>query len=185
MSGTGAGDWMASAAQAVETVANHRRIHLVGLSMGGLISILLAKSTAAATITTINSPVIVHDLRLYLAPLMHRRRPRVIWPDRPPPRLDDEVSSYWLTYPGFPTRTGGDLVRLSWLAIGAATRLRRPALVIQTRTDEAVFPVSGAILARALGPRCRLVWLTRSIHNSLLDSERDVIHRAVLARVSS
>ncbi len=183
LAGTGADDWIATARAAIDEVADHRRVHLVGLSMGGLISIILAQYANAATVTTIDSPVIVRDKRFYLTPIAHRFQPMVVWPESDPPDLDDEVRPYWITYPRFPTRCAAELVSITRRAVVAAWHLDRPSLVIQSRTDESVDPVSATILERLLGRRCRLVWLQNSMHNALLDRERDVIARAVLDRV--
>lgn len=184
MATTGADDWTRSVRLAARGVSDHRRVHLVGLSMGGLLSIIVARDVAASSVTTINSPILVRNKRLYLAPLAHRFLPEVKWPDEPPPPLDPEVAPYWLTYDGYRTESAAELVTVLRRAYRAARRLRRPALVIQSRVDESVDPRSAEILARALGPTCELVWLDRSVHNSLLDGERDLIHRAVLRRIT-
>ena len=89
-----------------------------------------------------------------------------------------------LTYQGgAPTTAVADLMSISRRAVRAARTLRRPSLVIQSKTDPVVHPSSGIILHRVLGEESWLVWLERSIHNSLLDRERHVIHDAVLARI--
>jgi carboxylesterase len=180
---TGADDWIASAREAVEEVADHRRIHLAGLSMGGLISILLAQPVAATTVTTINAPVIVRNKKLYLTPVAHHFRPRVEWPESDDPDLDPEVEPYWMPYRGFPTRAASELYSIMRRAAIAAWHLDRPSLVIQSKIDEAVDPRSADILRRLLGRRCRLMWLENSRHNALLDRERDAVARAVLERI--
>lgn len=182
MGDTGADDWKDSLRVAARSVADHRRVHLVGISMGGLLSIHLAAELRAASLTVINSPVRFRSRQAYLAPFLHRLRPVVLW-EASEPDLDAEVRPLWLTYPGFPTHTMRDLVSLALSAPRQARTLGIPALVIQSRTDESVHPVSGEILARSL--RCRIVWLEDSLHMSLLDRERHIIHDAVLARVAS
>ncbi len=185
LAGTRWEDWRRSVVQAAQAVAGHRRIHLVGLSMGGLLSIIAAPRVAAATITTINSPVLVRDKRLYLARLAQRFAPPVFWPDRSPPDLDEEVADLFQTLPGHHVSSAAELTSVMALAYRTARRLRRPCTVIQSRADESVDPRSAVLLARALGPRCDVVWLEHSIHNSLLDREREVIHAAVLRTITS
>ncbi len=180
---TTADDWIESARSAAESVADHRRVHLAGLSMGGLISLVLAKPIGAATVTTINSPILVRGKQLYLARLLARFKPRVEWPDEGPPDLDDEMVPYWITYTGFPTQSAAHLVSIMRRAAVAARRLDIPSLVIQSKTDESVDPRSARILAWLLGEECDTVWLERSIHNALLDRERDRIARAVLEHI--
>jgi carboxylesterase len=184
MATTGADDWIASARRAVAAVADHRQIHLGGLSMGGLIALILAGPAGAASVTTINSPVIVRDKRLYLAPLARYLVDRVAWEETDPPDLDEEVKPYWIPSPGFPTAAAVGLLSIGGRAVLAARRLELPSLVIQSKTDETVDPRSARILARALGDKCRMLWLERSIHVAVLDRERDRIAAALLHRIT-
>lgn len=183
MDRTGAEDWIASATAAYEEAAgDHPLVHLGGLSMGGLISIILAARLPVASVTTIDSPIVVRDPRSYVAPLFARWMPEIRWEEQELD-LDPEVEAYWLTYPGFPTRRLGDLNRIMARAIVAARRVDAPALVIQSKADETVAPVSARLLANVFAGDTRLVWLERSMHNALLDRERDVISAAVLSHV--
>lgn len=183
MATTTARDWLESARQAVAAVSDHDRVHLAGLSMGGLIALVLAESVSAATVTTINSPMIVRDKKLYFTPLAQRRRQKVEWADEGPPDIDEEMRQYWLTYTGFYTKTTAGLLALMGRGASAARKLDIPSLVIQSLTDETVEPVSAKILHRLLGQKSRLVWLEDSLHVALLDRERDEITAAVLALV--
>lgn len=179
-------DWIASVRQAVAAVrADHDAVHLVGLSLGGLLSLLVAEEGGVASVSTINSPIRFHNARTYVAPFLQRVTPMVSWPEAPPPPLAEEAKPLWLTYSGFPTKGLAELVAVSRLALAAAERLTIPSLTVQSRADATVKPVSAELLADALGPGNRLVWLERSIHNALLDGERDLIHHAVLDRVRS
>ena len=180
---TGPADWITSARRATAEVGDHDRIHLAGLSMGGLISILLAGPTGAATVTTINSPIIVRDKRLYVAPLARYCIREVAWFELVAPHLDAEVQQYWMPYPGFTTRGAAGLLLIGRRALRAARRLELPALVIQSRTDETVDPRSARVLARALGKQARLVWLEDSIHVAILDRDRDKIAATMLGHL--
>jgi carboxylesterase len=180
---TGREDWIGSVREAYGSVAGrHDRIHLVGLSMGGLISIIVGGEVGAATITTINSPIVFRDKKIYVAGLAQFLQPEFHWPEEDPPDLDEEVRKYWLTYSGFPTSASVGLLSISRQALKAARSVSCPALVVQSLVDETVDPRSATKLVSALGPRTRLVWLESSLHNALLDRERHVIHQAVLDR---
>lgn len=177
----GADDWERSVVHAAQAVADHRRVHLVGLSMGGLLCILVARRVAAASIATVNSPVLVRDKRLYLAGLARRWRPLTVWEgEEQDATLDESLVELAVADPGFHTASAAQLAVVIRRAYLTARRIRRPALVVQSRTDRTVSPVSGPLLARALGPPARLVWLDDMAHNALLDRRRHVLHDLVL-----
>lgn len=184
MAATRGVDWIRSAEEALEAaVPDHDSVHMVGLSMGGLISILIGAEGRAATISTINAPITFRDKRIHLTPFLHRLRPMVHWPEEEPPDLEPDVADLWLTYRSHPTRAAADLLAISRRAHRVAATVTSPTLVIQSLADQTVDPRSGRQLAEAFGGDCRLVWLEHSIHNSLLDDERDLIHRALLQRI--
>lgn len=178
---TGADEWLAAAREAADSVRHHRRVHLVGLSMGGMLAILLARPTAAYSLVTINAPVNTHDRRVAWAslasPFIRETRAVVA----PPP--DPDLSHLWAPYSTHPTAAVAELVRVTRRGWREAGRLRRPALVIQSRTDETVRPISGPLLARRLDGR--LAWLEQSRHNALLDPGRTIVHAAVIDHIEN
>jgi carboxylesterase len=168
-------DWVESARRAAESVADHRLVHLVGLSMGGLIAILLARKTASTGLVTINSPLVVREAKAYLAPLA-----RHVIPSLPAARVavpDPDLAHLWIDQEDRSTAAVDQLLRVIWHAWWEAGRLRRPALVIQSKADEAVRPVSGRLLAHRLA--ARLLWVDTR-HNALLDPQRNLVNRAVV-----
>lgn len=173
-------DWAASAQEAAASVAEHRLVHLVGLSMGGLLAILLAGRVAAASITAINSPVLIRDPKAYLAPIARHLVASV--PAEQDPVPDPDLAHLWTPHQVHSTAAIDGLIRLTWRAWKAAGRLRRPALVIQSRHDEVVRPVSGRLLAHRL--KADLVVIDSS-HNALLDRGRATIHRAIVDHLAA
>lgn len=183
LAATTAGDWVDSVRTEVRALGDHDHVHLVGLSMGGLISLVLAAELDAATVTTINTPMRYRNRMTYLAPLFHPFRPYIAWPEGEDPNLHPEAQRLWMTYDGFPTRQLGEVVRLARRARRAAARVVVPVLVIQSEKDESVDPTSAHIICRSVAGPCRTAWLKSSIHNALLDHERETIHRLVLSHV--
>lgn len=181
LAGIDADDWLASVIDAALTAPGP--VHLAGLSLGGLLAVLAARPVDATTITTINAPVRLQDRRAVLLPLIAKFRPEIDHSDQPLPDVDDEAKPLFFTYRRYPSAAAVELLSLRRRALREARRLRRPATVIQSRADETVHPSSGPRLARALGPRTRLVWLDRSIHNALLGTERERVAQAILDRV--
>lgn len=181
---TGRADWIEDTRDAIREVGDHRRIHLVGLSMGGLLAIVAADAERVATVTTINAPVVFRDRRIRLARLAVPFKPLLRWPREPVPDIDEEVIPFWLHATECPTSAVAELYALSRQAVRSAADVSVPSLVIQSRTDDTAHPKSGPRLRAALGADSRLLWLEHSIHNSLFDRERHVIRDAVIELVS-
>jgi len=178
--GTTRRDWVASAAEpALEIVASGKRLHLVGLSMGGVIAVLLAPVFGAASLTTIDAPQRVRNWRTRFAWLM--RGSTRIEPGTGEVPIQQDMVEYQQQYEGTPVGTVADLMDLVRAARRALPRVECPALVIQSLTDETVKPISGQIIFDHLGSaRKRLLWLEHSRHVATLDSERDVLTAAVI-----
>ena len=173
-------DWVKATLDAIREVGDHRRIHVVGLSMGGLLGVIAATRSPIATLTTINAPTRFRDRRIRFARIARFYQNELRWPEAPPPTLDLEVAAHWIHLDGFPVIAAAELFALSRHALRVAPQVTCPSLVIQSKADDTTHPDSGRKLRRALGPRSRLLWLEHSMHNALFDTERDVIRDAVL-----
>jgi carboxylesterase len=185
MQGTGRRDWLESARQGFELLSEScHRVHLFGFSMGGLLSLTLAARLSPASLTTLNTPIKLHDRRLALARMIQYFQPFHMWEgDEPEP--GGRAAGYKVQYEGFSVRAAvqlRDLIKETRRRLGKVTC---PLLVIQSRVDESVRPVSAEIiLDRTSSFQKELVWLERSRHNSLLDEEREIIHDTVLEHIA-
>lgn len=173
-------DWVRTAAEAAHAAGSeNRRVHVVGLSMGGVIGLLLAPALSLASVTTINAPQIVHS-RLPLVAGLFRHIPLVV-PRRPPAPPPGDGAAYFHQYNDDPVGTVADLFDLVTAARRSLGQVKCPALVIQSKTDETVDPMSAEIIREGLGSsQKRVVWLERSRHAATLDEERETIHREII-----
>ncbi len=185
MVGTGWRDWVRSATEAaLELTADGRPLHLVGLSMGGLISLLLAPVLEAASVTTINAPQVVRNRRARLAGV-YRGSDRID-PGDPPVPVAPAMREYQQQYDARPIGTVAELGDLIAAARRNLESVTCPALVIQSKTDETVQPKSAEIIFDGLGSAEKgLVWLENSRHVATLDDERDVIAGAILEHLEA
>ncbi len=171
-------DWVGSALEAALELSD-RPLHLMGLSMGGVISLLLAPVLGAASVTTINAPQVVHNRKARLA--RFHRGSREIRPRDPSEPTAPEMRQFQQQYDGIPIGTVADLRDLMLTARRNLHRVTCPTLVIQSRRDEAVRPRSAEIIYDGVGATDKgLVWLENSRHVATLDDERDVISAAIL-----
>ncbi len=180
MAETGWRDWMRSATEAaMEATAAGGPLHLVGLSMGGVMSLLLAPVLGAASVTTINAPQLVWDRRMPLAGV-YRGSKRIDHAEPPDP-VQPEMQEYQQQYNGSPVGTVAELHDLMKAARRNLARVTCPALVIHSKADESVKPKSAEIIYDGIGSSDKgLVWLEEARHVALLDAERNVIAEAIL-----
>ena len=175
--------WVSSALEAVMVAKEHHpRVHLVGLSMGGIISLLVAATNDVTSVTTINAPQRLQSRKAWLT-YLYRGSDRIDAGNPSEPPLD-EAAEFWVQYAGSPVGTVPDLLLLMRAARRALPRVTAPATIIQSHADETVHPESASILYAGLGSLDkRIVWLERSRHVALLDSERDLIHHHILDQI--
>jgi carboxylesterase len=185
MADTGWRDWLRSAAEpAMEIQQGGDVLHLAGLSMGGIISLLLATVLHVASVTTINAPLLVRDRRSYLA-WLYRGSRRIEVTD-PPVAAPPEMRKYQQQYNGTPLGTAAELADLIRAAHHSLGRVTCPTLVIQSKTDETVRPKSAEIIYDGLGSTEKgIVWLERSRHVAVIDVERGAIAASILDHLRS
>lgn len=176
-------DWVRSALEALFELGEYERVHVVGLSMGGIIGLLLAATNDVASVTTINSPQRLHSKRAWMARFL--RGSKRVDKAEPSEIPTGEAAEYWVQYEDSPVGTVADLLDLMDAAEHALPRIFAPAVIIQSHADETVHPESADIIYAGLGSiDKRIVWLERSRHVALLDAERDRIHREILAQAT-
>jgi carboxylesterase len=165
-------DWLGAAAEAADDVlASGAKLHVGGLSMGGLLAILLATTFEPVSVTTINTPIRTFEWRIRFSALV-KGSPRVI--DEPEPeRAPGFASGYDWGYRETPVGSVADLYLLMRAARNALPHVSAPTLVIQSHADKTVRPASGSIIYDGVGAAVRrMVWLEDSSHMATLDVER-------------
>jgi carboxylesterase len=153
--------------------------------MGGLLSLNLAVERSVASLTTLNTPIKLHDRRQPIARILQYFQRFHMWEgDEPEP--EGEAARYWVGYEGVPVKGAVQLLDLIRETKRRLPDVTSPLLVIQSKVDESVRPVSAEIIRDGTSSfRKDLVWLERSRHNSLLYDERQIIHDAELDHLRS
>jgi len=184
MLATGWRDWLRAAAGAADELTRlGKRLHLVGLSMGGVISILLAPTFDAATLTTINAPMRIQSKRARIARVARGSKRIVRQQPLPPPA--GAGAAYYHQYVDTPIGKLGDLFDLVRAARRTLDRVECSTLVVQSRVDETVQPESAQIIYDGIAsPDKRLLWLDHSRHVAIIDEERDVIFDAIFGHLA-
>ena len=156
-------------------------VSVVGLSMGGLLSLIISAERDVRACAVLSAAVVQRNRLARLSPALRYVMPRVIrWPESAVNRGADFLHEYDYGYSGLPVRRVADLMRLSRMACGALSSVHCPLLVVQSWRDETVNPVSAEIIMRgAASERKRLVRLERSGHMITLGPEREQVWREV------
>lgn len=145
-------------------------IYVVGLSMGGLLSLKLASEYPVTKLVSMAAPIYINDRRLPLLPVYRLFRNYV-----PKKRKKMDVDSlYSVGYDETPLSSLSSLLELIKHVDRLLPAITVPALVIQSRAEHTVLPASAVHIYKTLGSQeKKLIWLEKSGHIVTLDIERE------------
>jgi len=175
------GDWIGSVASAHRALRErHERVFLVGLSLGGLLSLHRAASADVDALAVIGVPL---RLRTRLAPFLPIARYR--WPYLPKRRgsdIRDAVAR--ARHPSLrvmPTASAIELIRLQRRVRAALGRVTAPLLVAHGCLDATAHPDDARrIAAEVASTERELLWLPNSGHVAPVDYDGFELSRAVV-----
>jgi len=172
-------DWLAS----VEDGWNLLRgvtpdIFMVGLSMGGILSLLFASQYPVRGVMTMSTPYrLPKDQILRFARVFSLILPTL--PSRPSDWHDHEAERQHVSYPKLPTRMIPELRSLLAEMRAALPKVRAPALLVHSRQDGDVPPENMELIYQDLGSADKQMLLVEnSGHNIPRDAERERVFRA-------
>ena len=175
-------DWAGAVETAFDELARrHRRVAVVGQSLGGLLALhLAAQRREVAAVATLAAPLWLGGLagrvaRWASGNARHIRIPKLGGSDV----RDRRVRAENPCYPAIPTRALGELARFMAVVDGELARVTQPVLVIHARRDHTA-PVACAarIAEQTRAVRTRI--LERSFHLIAADVERDIVAAEVI-----
>lgn len=153
-----------------------QRIYVVGLSMGGLLTLKLAAEYPTAGIVLLNTPIYIQDRRLVFLPLYRLFR-RFVYKKRRPLAVDPR---YCVHYDRTPLSSLTSLLSLIEEVKLLLPVVKTPALIVQSRADRTVRPDSAAYIHARLGSKEKsLIWFKHSGHIITLDAEREQVFNLV------
>lgn len=155
-----------------------RYVSAMGLSMGGVLTLLLAEQMGLTAAIPVSAPMAVQNKGLpftrFVAPFM----PVIMWRGKPEREIMLD-QRYDLGYPGFPTRKGSDLLHLIRIARRNLHAVTCPILVVQSHADETIAPDSADIILRGVSSDCKgVLWLDKVPHVCTITCETDNIAQA-------
>jgi carboxylesterase len=177
-------DWLASAQDGYDLLRGAcDRIVLLGVSMGGLLAVLLAVDQPPAGLVLMSTPITLlqSPLRRWLKPLSG------IVPfvrKGPPDWFDQSAGAERIAYPAYSTRAAAEVQDLLPRARAALAQVAVPTLVVHSRDDAFVLPANAELLLAELGAKDkRLLMIEGSNHLVTLDAARQQVFEAAHAFV--
>lgn len=148
------------------------KIAVVGLSMGGLLSLKLAAEYPVSKVVSLSTPIYIADKRLPLLPFYRIVRSYV-------PKKKHKYNVGDLTvvhYEATPLKSLSSLLELITQVKGLLPEVTAPALIVQSKVEHTVLPKSAQYIYDHLGSKDKqVVWLRRSGHIVTLDVEREKV----------
>ena len=172
-------DWLLCARQAAKEMApKYRYFSVAGLSMGGVLSLLLAEEMRLTACVTIAAPMKTVNRLRYLAPVMAPILPMV------PKRIDPVKATlnreYDVGYEVTPTRSMTHLTSLMRRARQHLPLVTCPLLAVQSHADRIVTADSPDIILRGVSSqRKEQLWLENAPHVCTISPEWGKIAEAM------
>ena len=176
MAATGWKQWLDAAHSAFHKLRGRCPTATVaGLSMGGLLSLILAEEKLPDACVALSAPMAVQNKLLYFSRVIAPFKPRISWTP-PEERREQLNSAFDYGYTGFPSRKAADLRRLMGMAKRDLPKITCPLLVAQGTADRTVWPGSAdRILCGAGSARKSKLMLEGAPHVCTLSAQLPAI----------
>lgn len=165
-------DWLSAAKEAYLALKETcQHVSVAGLSMGGVLTLLLGEQMDPTAIAPISTPTAVQNKLLPLAGVAQYFMKTIMWGDdsERAKRMD---LNYHYGYQGFPTRSSVDLHKLIVMARRNLHAITCPVLVVQSHADETIAPDSAeTIMAGVSSQRKGVMWLELVPHVCTISPE--------------
>jgi carboxylesterase len=172
-------DWVACAEDGYhllkDTSAN---IFVIGLSLGGVLSLLLAARFDVAGVVAMSTPYdLPEDPRLPFINILKFVKPK--FKPEISDWVDKEAEKSNLHYPEFPTSAVLELKDIFTQLRAALQDVHCPTLLIHSRQDKSVYPTHMQSIYDSLGSQTKdMLWLQNCGHNVVRDAERETVFQA-------
>ena len=164
-------DWWQSTLDGYEKLKekNVRYLFAVGLSMGGMLVLNLARKEKLDGVIPLNAPIWIQDKRAPFVNLVRLVKSYQVRKGTKPPHIEDHLVPYDRT----PLKCVSSLRQLVRHVRSHLNQVDVPALVVQAKKDETVEPRSAEhILEQISSADKTLLWYPESSHIISLDRER-------------
>ncbi len=172
--------WLQAVKKATLDMMNETAVTAVcGLSMGGVLSLLVAEQMKIDACIPISAPMATKNRLLPLSGILAPLIPRVSWrPSSERAKALDQA--YDFGYNGFPTAKGADLHKLIRLARQNLFNINCPILCVQSDGDETIWEGSADTILEGVSSEVRQkLWLKGVPHVCTISREAPAIIDAI------
>lgn len=173
-------DWLSAAKEAfLELKERCKYVSVAGLSMGGVLALLLAEQMEVTAVAPISAPMAVQNKLLCLAGPASMLIKTIMWRDDSH-RAKLMNMDYHYGYAGFPTRSGADLNRLMRMARRNLHAVTCPLLAVQSHADETISADSAEVIIQGVSSEKKgVLWLEMVPHVCTISPEYKRIAEAI------
>lgn len=160
-------DWLQAAREGFLSLRERLEwVAVAGLSMGGLLALLIAQEAKPDAVVTLSTPMALTNRLASLGPVVSLFQPMTYWKgDDLRERLLDQEYDYG--YPGFPTASLHDLTHLIRLARRNLFAVTCPVLAVQSKADTTVRPDSADIILKGVSSKKKALLLLEEVPHVL------------------
>lgn len=180
-------DWLQAARmEAQEMQKQYAHFSVAGLSMGGVLSLLIAQDMDVTACVSIAAPMKTVTKMRWLAPIAAPLLP-MLHHARSGPARNNIDQKYAIGYSSYPTKSVHDLSVLMRKARQHLSLIECPLLTVQSRMDETVTADSPQIIQEGVSSKVRAeLWLDHAPHvctispeyEKIADGMIDFLHKA-------
>jgi carboxylesterase len=175
-------DWLRAARDAFNILAARcDEIAVAGLSMGGVLTLLLAEELPVQAAVSIASPLRLKSRAAYLSRVAGPFMRYKTWPKDPETANGGRGSEYYVGYSATPVRKVPDLLRLVRMAEHGLHKIKCPLLVVQPAKDGTVRQDSAELIYRGAinAERREILRLENSRHVCTVEPEFEKLYGAM------
>jgi len=176
-------DWVQSAREALFEIEAHcNRIYCVGLSMGGVIALRLAKlyPDKIKGVVTICSPYKLRELKYKAVPFAKYFLKQIATG----PKSINDPAAVEINYANHSLPAVHQLIKLTAVVRADLPQIKQPALIFGAKDDQVVDQRDPGLIYAQIGSKQKeLVWLENSQHVAPLDYDKDLILKKIVSFV--
>lgn len=171
-------DWLGSAEEELhQLMSKCDDVFIIGLSMGGIISLILSSQYDVAGVVSMASPIKITNKMIHFTPVAKYFRKYV---PKKSKEISPEVKDYCVHYDKTPVASISHLLKLIRKAKRKLRKISSPILIIQSKDDGTVEHRSAEIIMNKVKSNYKkLVYLKESGHVVTIGKERDKVFKEV------